>query len=194
MLSHLEDRCWFIDIDACIDAWSAHALDVEKCDPMGVAFLRLRKALLSDFDPANRSNATPRSWSKVFRFADTSLPTELYYELVKGKVGEGAASEWCAAREIMADCPSPDVVRQHPTTTEIPSEEQAPISFAIVTALSSSTDENLFPIDMQYVERMKPEFQMLYVQDSIRRFPQVEQTKTFIDWAIKNQDLLLGGK
>ena len=55
MLSHLEDRCWFIDIDACIDAWSAYALDVEKCDPMGVAFLRLRKGLLSDFDPANRS-------------------------------------------------------------------------------------------------------------------------------------------
>jgi hypothetical protein len=46
---------------------------------------------------------------------------------------------------------------------------------------------------MTYVSRLPKEFQMVYVTDALRLSPQLQQTKDFIDWAIKNKDIFMGG-
>ena len=50
-----------------------------------------------------------------------------------------------------------------------------------------------FGRDMQYVDRLPKEFQMVYVTDALRLNPPLQQTKAFIDWAIKNKDIFMGG-
>ena len=160
-------------------------------DPMGVAFIRLRPDLLNNYDPAKRSNGTQRSWYKLFTEVPTDMPTDLYMMTAEGKVGEGNAAEWVAARDMMHKMPSIDSIRLHPADAEVPTEPA--VRFAVATALSMTAAPDSFGRDMQYVSRMPKEFQMVYVTDALRLNPQLQQTKDFIDWAIKNKNIFMGG-
>jgi hypothetical protein len=192
LLAHLNDRMYHFDVETSLDDWCSWAMEQGDIDPMGIAFLRLRPQLLNDFDPSRRSNPTQRSWSKMFTEVPTDLPTALYMSACEGKVGEGAAAEWVAARDMMHKMPSIDSIRMHPDKAEIPTEPA--VSFAVATALSmSTTDEDCFKNDMLYVNRMKTEFQMVYMTDMLRLNPTFTQTTEFGEWSKKNTDIFMGG-
>lgn len=190
LLGHLNDRMYHFDVETSLDDWCQWAMD-NGVDPLGIAFMRLRPALLNDYDPTRRSNPTQRSWTKLFTEIPTDLPTDMYLSACEGKVGEGAAAEWVAARDMMAKMPSIDGIRLHPDNAEIP--EEPAVKFAVATALSMSATADSFGRDMQYVSRMPKEFQMVYVTDTLRLNPELQQTTDFINWAVANKDIFMGG-
>ena len=190
LLGHLNDRMYHFDVDTSLDDWCGWAME-NNVDAMGIAFLRLRPGLLNDYEPSRRSNPTQRSWTKLFTEVPNDLPTNMYMTAAEGKVGEGAAAEWVAARDMMYKMPSIDSIRLHPDNAEVPSEPA--VRFAVATALSMTATPDSFGRDMQYVSRLPKEFQMVYVTDALRLSPQLQQTKDFIDWAIKNKDIFMGG-
>jgi len=191
LLGHLNDRGWHLDAEDSLDDWCSWAMD-NGVDPLGIAFLRLRPGLLNDFDPNRRSNPTQRSWTKLFLSAPDNLTDAEYLYLAEGKVGEGAAAEWVAARGMMRDMPSVDAVRLHPETTEVP--EDMAVRYAIATALSMTAEVDSFERDMLYIDRMPREYQMVYVTDVVRLLPKLLQNKTFISWAIANKDIFMGSE
>ena len=188
LLAHLNDRLWHLDVETSLDDWCEWAMN-NGVDAMGIAFLRLRPNLLNDYDPNRRSNPTQRSWTKLFTEVPNDLPTNMYLTAAEGKVGEGAAAEWVAARDMMNKMPSIDVIRLHPADTEVPQEPA--VKYAVSTALSMTATPDTFGRDMMYVSRLPKEFQMVYVTDALRLSPQLQQTKDFIDWAIKNKDIFI---
>ena len=188
LLSHLNDRLWHLDIETSLDDWCEWAMD-NGVPAIGVAFLRLRPDLLNDFDPSRRSNPTQRSWTKLLTQLPDDLPRDLYLMAAEGKVGEGAAAEWVAARDMMHKMPSVDAIRLKPEVMEIPDEPS--VKYAVATSMSMSTTPDLFSRDMKYISRMPKEFQMVYVTDALRLHPDLQQTKDFIDWAIKNKDIFI---
>ena len=190
LLGHLNDRMYHFDMETSVDDWSGHAVE-NNVDPLGVAFLRLRPDLLNNYDPNNRSNGTQRSWYKLLTEVPSDLPTDLYLMIAEGKVGEGNAAEWVAARDMMHKMPSVDSIRLHPDRAEVPTEPA--VRFAVATALSMTTEPEAFARDMQYVSRMPKEFQMVYVTDALRLHPDLHQTKDFINWAVANKDIFMGG-
>lgn len=190
LLGHLNDRMYHFDVETSLDDWCEWAMN-NGVDAMGIAFLRLRPNLLNDYDPNRRSNPTQRSWTKLFTEVPNDLPTNMYLTAAEGKVGEGAAAEWVAARDMMNKMPSIDVIRLHPADTEVPQEPA--VKYAVSTALSMTATPDTFGRDMMYVSRLPKEFQMVYVTDALRLSPQLQQTKDFIDWAIKNKDIFMGG-
>lgn len=190
LLAHLNDRMYHFDADDSLDDWCEWAMD-NGVDHLGIAFLRLRPGLLNDFDPSRRSNPTQRSWTAVFKEIPTTLNTGDYFEACKGRVGEAAASEWVAARDLMAKMPSIDSIRLNPSKVEVP--EEPAVKYAVATALSMTTDPEAFDRDMQYVDRMPKEFQMVYVTDALRLHPKLQSTKSFVSWAIANKDIFMGG-
>lgn len=190
LLGHLNDRMYHQDVETSLDDWCDWAMR-HNLDPMGIAFLRLRPQLLNDYEPSRRSNPTQRSWTKLFTEIPKDLPTDLYLYACEGKVGEGAAAEWVAARDLMNKMPSVDLIRLRPDSTEVP--EEPAVKYAVATALSMTTTPESFDRDMIYVSRMPKEFQMVYVTDALRLHPKLQQTKDFISWAIKNKDIFLGG-
>ena len=190
LLAHLADRMYHIPMETSNDDWCEWAMK-NGIDHLGIAFLRLRPLLLNDFDPSRQVNPTQRSWTQLFKQVPTSLPTDLYLYACEGKVGEGAAAEWVAARDLMNKMPSVDVIRLRPDSTEVP--EEPAVKYAVATALSMTTTPESFDRDMTYVSRMPKEFQMVYVTDALRLHPKLQQTKDFISWAIKNKDIFLGG-
>jgi hypothetical protein len=178
------------DVETSLDDWCGWAM-VNGIDPMGIAFMRLRPQLLNDYLPTRRSNPTQRSWTKLFTEVPTDLPTDLYLCAAEGKVGDGAAAEWVAARDLMSKMPSVDTIRLRPDATEVPSEPA--VKYAVATALSMTTTPDAFGRDMVYVGRMPKEFQMVYVTDALRLHPKLQQTKDFVQWAIANKDIFMGG-
>jgi hypothetical protein len=190
LLTHLNNRLYEFDLETSLDDWCEWAMN-HGVDHMGIAFLRLRPQLLNDFDPNRGVNPTQRSWTQLFKQVPTDLPTDLYMYACQGKVGEGAAAEWVAARDLMNKMPSVDVIRLHPDRTEVPKEPA--VQYAVATALSMTTQPDAFGRDMTYVSRMPKEFQMVYVTDALRLHPKLQTTKDFIDWAIKNKDIFMGG-
>ena len=156
-----------------------------------IAFLRMRPQLLNDFD-ANRSvNPTQRAWTQLFKEVPNDLPTDLYMYACEAKVGEGAAAEWVAAKDLMGKMPSIDSIRLSPDKVEIPDEPA--VKYAVSTALSMTTEPKSFERDMIFMSRMPKEFQMVYVTDALRLHPKLQQTKEFINWAVANKDIFMGG-
>ena len=190
LLAHLNDRLWHLDVETSLDDWCEWAMD-NGVPAIGIAFLRLRPDLLNDFDPSRRSNPTQRSWTKLLTELPDDLPRDLYLMAAEGKVGEGAAAEWVAARDMMHKMPSVDAIRLKPDAMEIPDEPS--VKFAVATSMSMSTTPDLFSRDMKYISRMPKEFQIVYVTDALRLHADLAQTKDFIDWAIKNKDIFVGG-
>ena len=188
LLGHLNDRLYHEDVETSLDDWCGWAMS-QGIDPMGIAFLRLRPQLLNDYDPTRRSNPTQRSWTKLFTEVPQDLPTDLYLYAAEGKVGEGAAAEWVAARDMMVKMPSVDTIRLSPKSVEVP--EEPAVKYAVATALSMTTEPDAFARDMEYVSRMPKEFQMVYVTDALRLNPRLQQTREFIDWAIANKDIFM---
>lgn len=190
LLTHLSNRMYEFEMETSLDDWCEWAME-NGVDSRGIAFLRLRPQLLNDFD-ANRSvNPTQRAWTQLFLEVPQDLPTNHYMMACTAKVGEGAAAEWCAARDLMDKMPSVDSIRLAPDKVEIPTEPA--VMFAVATALSMTTVPDAFERDMTYISRMNKEFQMVYVTDALRLHPKLQQTKPFIDWAIANKDIFMGG-
>ena len=189
MLAHLNDRLYHFDVETSLDDWCEWAME-NGIPHTGIAFLRLRPGLLNDFDPNRRSNPTQRSWTKLFKEVPDDLPTDLYMMAAEGKVGEGAAAEWVAARDMMGKMPSIDAIRLSPKTVEVPTEPA--VRYACATAMSMTATADSFPRDMEYVGRMPVEFQMVYVTDTLRLNPDLQATKDFITWAVANKDIFLG--
>jgi hypothetical protein len=190
LLGHLSDRQYHLDVETSLDDYCGWAMP-RGIDPLGIAFLRLRPELLNDYDPSRRSNPTQRSWTKLFKEVPNDLPTNLYMAAATGKVGEAAAAEWVSARDMMHKMPSIDSIRLHPENAEIPSEPA--VRFAISTALSMTATTESFARDMLYMSRTPKEFQMVYVTDALRLHPELQQTNDFIQWAIANKDIFMGG-
>lgn len=190
LLTHLSNRMYEFEMETSLDDWCEWAMD-NGVDSRGIAFLRLRPQLLNDFDPNRSVNPTQRAWTQLFLEVPQDLPTNHYMMACQAKVGEGAAAEWCAARDLMDKMPSIDSIRLAPDKVEIPTEPA--VMFAVATAMSMSTNEDAFERDMKYIGRMNKEFQMVYVTDALRLHPKLQQTKPFVDWAIANKDIFMGG-
>ena len=190
LLGQLNNRLKHYDIDTSLDDFCAWAME-NRVDPLLIAFLRLRPALLNDYDPNRRSNPTQRSWTELSIQTPSNLPKDMYLTACESAVGEGAAAEWVAARDMMHKMPSIDAIRLKPDVTEVPTEPA--VRFAVATAMSMSATADSFPRDMTYVGRMPSEFQMVYVTDALRLNPDLHRTQDFVDWSIKNKDIFLGG-
>lgn len=190
LLTHLSNRMYEFEMETSLDDWCEWAMN-NGVDSRGIAFLRLRPQLLNDFDPNRSVNPTQRAWTQLFLEVPQDLPTNHYMMACQAKVGEGAAAEWCAARDLMDKMPSIDSIRLAPDKVEIPTEPA--VMFAVATAMSMSTNEDAFERDMKYIGRMNKEFQMVYVTDALRLHPKLQQTKPFVDWAIANKDIFMGG-
>ncbi len=191
LLTHLSNRMYEFEMETSLDDWCGWAMEHD-VDPMGIAFMRLRPQLLNDFDPMRSVNPTQRAWTQLFTEVPRELPTDLYMYACEGKVGEGAAAEWVAARDLMGKMPSVDSIRLQPEKTEIPDEPA--VKYAVATALSMTAEPESFGRDMLYVSRMPKEFQMVYVTDALRLHPKLQQTKEFIAWAVANKDIFMGGE
>lgn len=188
LLSHLLDRMTEIDFEPSLDDWCNWAIDNDVRVEV-VSFLRFKPGLLFDFDPQRDRNATPRGWAERVSPIIDNVPQESEFELIKGAVGEGAAAEFVGYLKICRKLPNPDAILMQPDKAEVPTEPS--IRYAIAGAIAHRATPDNFERVMTYARRLPPEFTVLTVLDSIRKNPDVQNTKAFTDWAIKEGEKVL---
>lgn len=190
MPAALANRFVHLDFDINVDDWSHWAMENELHTDLR-AFIRFRPNLLHCFDSASNPRAfpSPRSWAFVNDIYKDNHSADDEYELIKGTVGEGAAAEFSGFVRQIKDLPTIDQVLLDPDGTKVPTSPGG--MYAMATALDSkATTANIARI-MKYTDRMPVEFQVVFVRSAIRRDGKLTGTKSYMDWGIRHQSVLL---
>lgn len=180
LLTHLKNRITTVELEASLDDWTNWAF-ANGIRSEVINFIRFRPNLLSDFNAQNETNPTPRAWSEGVSASLGVVDPKLELAVFKGDVGEGAAAEFCAFLKICRKLPNPDAILLNPSKAEVPTDPAT--LYALVGALVNRTTGDNFEIVMKYVTRMKPEFTVLFIKDTIRRKSEIQNDKTFVKWA-----------
>lgn len=190
MPSALANRFVHIDFEVDMEDWYTWAT-ANGISDVTRAFIRFRPNLLHSFDPATNARAfpTPRSWAFVDDVTQSNLDADTEYELICGTVGEGAGAEYLAFTRMAKDLPSGDEILMNPDTAPVPSEPAS--MYAVCTMLDKKATPNNFGRLMQYVERMSPEYQVLFVRSAAIANRAVATTRDYVKWITANQDVLL---
>lgn len=202
MSSALKNRFAHIDYDVHNDDWCDWALH-SNISAEVLGFIRFRPMLLNEFEPRNQSKeerdrikrlhdgkafATPRSWAFLSRAVQAQPSPEIEYEMYSGIVGEGCAAEFMGYLKYYRDLPNLDALLMNPLKAPVPTEPAT--LYALATGIATKATPDNYERVIQYALRMPPEFQVLLVKDSIVRDPQLTNTKSFNEWAVKNADIL----
>jgi hypothetical protein len=180
ILSHLANRVTRVDLEVSLDDWTQWALTNQVAMEV-IAFIRFRPELLSQFDPHQEINATPRAWVDGVSASLGKLDPALEFPVFRGDVGEGPAAEFLAFLKVFRNLPSVDAIILNPTGIPVPSD--AATKYALVGALSYKTTDANFGRVMKFIERMPAEFSVLYIRDTIKKTPSIQATPEFISWA-----------
>ena len=186
MSTKLGNRMQTLTFDENLDDWCNWALDHGIAVEM-IQFLRFRPNLLSDFDPNRTINPTPRSWAMANE-VDPALTSDLYFANIAGCVGEGAAAEYTGFKRIFENLPDVDGILMNPAKAAVP--DDMPVLFALTGALAHRVSKDNFDRVCEYIGRMPPEFQVMCVLDSKKLKPEIVNTKAFVQWAVKNANVL----
>ena len=180
ILSHLGDRVTRVELDVSTDDWFtwaiAHGVPTEI-----IAFLQFRPALLNNFDAQQDKYPTPRGWAEGVAAQLGKIPHNLELPVFKGDVGEGAAAEFLAFLKIYRNLPDLDDIIRNPRKTKVPTDPAT--LYALCGALAPRSDKETFDGIMTYINRMPPEFSVLFVNTVVKRNPEVQNTKAFAEWA-----------
>jgi hypothetical protein len=188
VLSHLRNRVTTLEFEPSLDDWCNWALDND-IRPELIQFVRFKPGMLNDFDPQRDINPTPRAWAEGVSPIIDNVPVDAEFEVIKGAVGEGAAAEFVGFLKICRKLPNIDALLMRPADADVPTEPS--VRYAIAGAIAHRATEDNFERVMTYAKRLPPEFTVLTVLDSIRKNPDVQNTKAFTEWAIKEGEKVL---
>lgn len=152
-----------------------------------IAFINARPDLLCNFDPKDKDIKNfpcPRTVEFLAKLIKSGINDVKCWA---GCVGDGFAFEFAGFFKIYHSIATlPNQIILKPKDAPIPEENN--IRYALMGALSHmATEKNLDAI-MQYVERLNPEFQVLFVKDMARRNQEMMKTNAYITWALKNSE------
>ena len=189
MPSPLANRFVHLDFDVDVDDWIRWGLSNGVRTEV-LAFQRFRPALLHQFDPQKNEKAfpTPRSVTFLSRLMDASNG-DIDYDLAKGVVGEGYASEFIGFIKIFKNLPDPDMVLMAPSKAVVPTDPAT--LYAICGAVATkASDQNMKNV-VEYANRLPVEFSVLLIRDCITRDDSLLKTRAFVEWASKHSDVLV---
>lgn len=193
MPTPLANRLLHVYVRSDNDSWTQWALDND-IEPVIIGFLRFRPELLNTFDEHVRTKskdhafATERSWHAV----DALLKADpgAHPALIAGAVGNGAATEFAAFREVWQSMPSIDGILMDPSGAPVP--QDSAVRYAVCTALGSRATRDNFDLIAQYVERMPAEFAMMTVKDCVaRKQGEITSTAAYLKLASKYSQYLI---
>lgn len=186
MPTPLANRFTHVELDVSVEAWAEDYAVPAGLPPEGIAFMHFRPNLLSTFDPSkpDKAFATPRSWTKAFKYYSTEMPEDVRYAAMTGAVGDGPATEFWAFVEVWSKMITMDEILADPKGVKIP-EDDAAMKFALATQVSGHMDtENVVGCNT-FLQRLGAEFVVMAWQLATKRDEELFGTDAFIDFSQK---------
>ena len=192
MLEPLKDRyATIVELTPDVDDWVGWAITNNMPFEL-ISYVRYRPEILADWKPTSdfKRTATPRSLAFVGKMMAAGIPSHLQRRAFTGAIGKERASEFIGFLGIYKDLPDPMDVILNPKSAPLPKDAAA--SYALCGALSARATTTTIEAIIEYSNRLKDEFSVLLVRDSIMRDRQgLCQNKGFITWVHKHQDVLI---
>lgn len=192
--SKLANRVRWMDFTESLPQWITYA-EAKGIDPILRQFLRYKPDALSDFDPNQRANPTPRSWERV-SLIPTTLPPELYALNVFGEVGEARGAEYVGFRQIWDQLPQYEEILANPRRAMLPTKLDALYATAGMVAkyATKETFDTVYP----YIERFNTEagvkdLVVMAVQDIAKKIPIIKSgaSPAYRKFTIDFQEVIL---
>lgn len=186
----LANRMRTLQFEERLDDWISWASGAG-VDGTIMAFLSWKPQLLSDFEPSRTANPTPRSWEDVSRIPVTLSPS-VYLEHVAGAVGEGAAAEYIAFRNIIDNLPDFDEILANPAKAEVPKDPST--LYALCCKVASEVNKDNAAPCMKFVSRMAPEFVIMCLRliGRDKTKAEVRRSDAYMKLAIKHASAIIG--
>ncbi|WP_066636744.1 hypothetical protein [Desulfolucanica intricata] len=191
MPTPLANRMVHLPVEEDLESWKKWALE-SGIDSRIIAFLNFRPQLLSTFDP-NRDTiafASPRSWeilSNLLKCFPDPNSTKIATDVVRGTIGDGAASEFLAFCRAAEELPDPEEILRG-KTIEVPEEPDIlyALSGALVSRvanLAGHTDiKNILENFLSFTLKMPDEFSVLTVRDALKSASISQSLRLLPEW------------
>lgn len=156
--------------------------------PEPLAYVRNAPQDLSDFKPTRelRNSPSPRGWTSIGQWHRDGI---VDLEVFSGAIGEGAATKYWGFLDMANQLPSLDQILLDPQGTPVPTSTGA--LFFIASGLARKATSSNFNRITQYASRMPKEFDVVCVRDSFRLDKSISNCPAFVDWSVKNSEVLL---
>lgn len=179
----LVDRFFHVDFEPDLNDWCAWALRSGVASEV-IAFLRFRPGLLHQYDGKRECHAftTPRGWAAVSSVLGCGADIES--QLIRGRVGDGAAGEFMSFLKLCREMISPDEVLAQPRKWTVP--KNPGVLYALAEALARRACPENWDIVLLASERFPREYTQCLVSSAVRITPALTQTSAYVNWAAKN--------
>lgn len=185
----LANRFIHIDMVCTQPDWDAWAADNDVTF-ITRAFMRFRPALLHNIDARKTGMAfpSPRSWKFTDDLVKQKFGSAEQYELIKGTVGEGAATEYLAFIKTADGLPTAKEILADPMNAKLPTSPAA--KYAVSAMLEKYLEAKTFSACLEYLSRLEVEYQTVFMYNVSRSHVELCGTKEFITWTMKNKAVL----
>jgi len=136
-------------------------------------------------DHTDKTYACPRTWEFSNRhLVDLGAGSEDLLPLLAGTLGEGVAREFNVFLDIYKDIPKITDIIKNPMGIDVPMEPS--VLYALTGSIANHTTMDNAEDVLKYVNRMKPEFQVVCLKEARRRVPDLRKHPSVRKWAVDN--------
>lgn len=191
MPAPLRDRFSHYELDVNYEDWCNWAAS-RRLDPTVISFIQYRTNLLYSFSADEYAFPTPRSWhfvSNVSSRLPDNMDTSDVFSAVASLVGDGAAGEFVAFKEVADNLPDIDELIEKPETYK--KDDNPAILYALTGAVAARACEDKMENIMKVNKKLPVEFQVilvkgaLAVEQDLRKNPEVKK------WILDNANVIL---
>ena len=189
MPSPVRNRLAHYELEADLGDWVEWAVS-NGVDTSLVSFIRYRPNLLYNFNPEDYAFPTPRSWAFVDkRLKLPKVDEESLFYGVSALVGDGAAGEYIAFRQIYTELPDIDHLIDNPHTYKV--DDNPAVMYALSGALAARACDAKMENIMKVIKKLPTEFQVITVKQSLIKDKTIIQHNTVDQWVSHNSTVIL---
>ena len=145
---------------------------------------------MSSFDADEYAFPTPRAWSMVSKKLQRANadPTRLFYG-VASLVGDGAAGEFVAFKEIASKLPDIDAIIKDPSKYK--ADDNPALLYALANAVAARAEDTKMDNIMKLADKLVVEYQVVLVKGCLARNKELRQHVAIRNWITKNANVIL---
>jgi len=155
-----------------------------------IGFINFRPNLLSKFNADEYAFPTPRAWTMVSKKLHKSNTDEerLFYG-VSSLVGDGAAGEFVAFKQIANKLPDIDKLVANPKLYK--KDEDPALLYALTTAVATRATEHTMDNIMKICNKIPTEFQVVLLRGCLSKDRQLKSHNDLRAWLKTNANVVL---
>lgn len=186
MSTALASRFMHVDLKVSVQEWSEWAIDNDIKVEV-IYFIHFMQDYLHKFDPEAEEYAypCPRTWEFVSQTMDAKMDDRTKLVMLRGTVGEQAATHFMNFLKVWKSLPHPDTIINNPKTAPVPTDPSTLI--ALCGALyRRAEDDTTFDSIVEWARRIpRKDVAQFLVNSCVQQNKELEKTQTYIGWITK---------